>query len=289
MGVGEKFRAFCEGLTIPADARQIIAKRCRGITWRLNKDFWDSESETSHSFYTGSYGRGTATRGCSDIDLIMELPVAVYNRYKAYTSNGPSALLQAVKRSIVTTYSTTDVGADGQVVLVTFSDGIHFEVVPGFPVQGGGYIFPDSNNGGMWRFTNPKPEIEAVREVNDITGGNLTNLARLVRRWRDQNGVYMGGLLVDTFCHRFLSDWSYRDKGYVYYDWMTRDFFKYLSELDDAQEYWMAPESGQRVNRKGPFRMKATTAYRNALKAVEYEAQGESEAADIYWRLIYGA
>ncbi len=288
MGVGEKFKTFCEGLTIPTEDRQTISKRCKAITLRLNKDFWGSESEVDHSFYTGSYGRGTATRGCSDIDLLMVLPVELYEKYKAYTSNGPSALLQAVKKSIATTYSTTDIGADGQVVVVSFTDGVQFEVVPGFAAEGGGYIFPDSNNGGSWKFTNPKPEIRAVQELNEATKGNMVNLCRMVRRWRDQHGVYMGGLLVDTFCYKFLSEWAHKERGYLFYDWMTRDFFRYLSEIDDTQEYWIAPGSGQRVNRKGSFSKKAKAAYEQAVKAIEHEGKGQETSANTCWRAIYG-
>jgi len=44
-----------------------------------------------------------------------------------YVGNGQSALLQAVRASVKKTYSVTKVGADGQVILVPFDDGITFE------------------------------------------------------------------------------------------------------------------------------------------------------------------
>ena len=60
------------------------------------------------------------------------------------------ALLQSVKSSIEKTYSTSNIGADGQVIQVTFTDGITFEVVPVFTNKGGSYTFPDTNSGGRW-------------------------------------------------------------------------------------------------------------------------------------------
>lgn len=288
MSVAEKFRDYAATLTIPSDDRQTISTRCKSITKRLNRDFWGSDSDVNHSFYTGSYGRGTATRGCSDIDLIMELPVETYHRFDAYKTNGQSALLQAVKNSVATTYPNTIMGADGQVVVVWFSDHTRFEVVPAFAADGGGYLFPDSNGGGSWRFTNPKPEIQALAWSDAASKGNLKNLARLARRWRDNSEVYMGGLLVDTFCHRFMESWEHRDKSYLYYDYMTRDFFAFLKDIDDSQQYWIAPGSGQRVDRKGSFQRKAKTAYENALEAVRHEAKGEEWSANQYWRAIYG-
>ena len=83
-----------------------VSSRYKQITKRLNTDFYSSDSETLHSLYVGSYGRGTAIH-VSDIDMLFVLPVSVYNTYNGYITNGQSALLQAVKNSICKTYSTT--------------------------------------------------------------------------------------------------------------------------------------------------------------------------------------
>ena len=287
MGIGDKFETFCKGLTI--DNRSEISTRYRAITRRLNLDFWNTDSETSHSFYTGSYGRGTAARGLSDIDMLMPLPYDVYRQYDGYEGNGQSALLKAVRTSIKETYWNTDVGADGQVVVVEFGDGMNIEVVPGFICEDGSYTFPDSNDGGRWRNTNPKPEIEAIGRLNEQTKGNLVNLARMARTWRDWNGVRMGGLLVDTLCYRFLSTWEYKDRGYWYYDWMTRDFFDYLAKEDDEKAYWLAPGSNQQANRKGPFSRTARIAYNKAVEAIGHEDKQEDWAANQDWSAIYGS
>lgn len=108
----------------------------------------------------------------------------------------------------------------------------------------------------------------------------------MVRAWKDNCNVPMGGLLIDTFAYRFLKDWEYYDKSFTYYDWMTRDFFKYLSEQNDNQSYWLAVGSGQYIYPKGKFVAKAKTAYNDALKAIKYE--NNEYLANSYWRDIYG-
>lgn len=286
-GIGERFETFCKRLTI--DNRSDVSTRYKAITKRLNKDFWSSESETDHSFYTGSYGRGTAARGCSDIDVIMELPAATYHQYNDRKDNGQSALLQAVRTSLLKTYPSTAVGADGQVVVVPFSDGMVFEVVPAFLCTDSTFAFPDSNEGGRWRYTNPKPEIKAISDLDASTKGNMVNLARMVRKWRDQNGVKLGGLLVDTLCYNFLSNWANKDKGYLYYDFMTRDFFDYLSKEDDTKAYWLAPGSRQQANRKGPFARSAKVAYNHAIAAIDHDSKTHEWSANQEWGAIYGS
>lgn len=47
----------------------------------------------------GSYGRGTAIEGFSDLDMVFELPGALYKRYDDYIGNGQSALLRGVQES----------------------------------------------------------------------------------------------------------------------------------------------------------------------------------------------
>src|SRR5438132_851371 len=102
MGIGEDFETFCSLLTVNS-ASDISTRYCR-ITRRLNTEYWNTESETAHSFYTGSYGRGTARRGFSDLDMIFELPSAMHTQYDGHIRNGQSALLQNVKQSIQKSY-----------------------------------------------------------------------------------------------------------------------------------------------------------------------------------------
>lgn len=287
MSLSADFRTFCSELTV--DTTNLISQRYHAITRRLNRDFWGTESETNHSLYVGSYGRDTAIRGVSDIDMIFRLPYSVYERYDSYLGNGQSALLQAVKNSILRTYSTTDVGGDGQVVVVRFSS-MRFEVVPAFVNKDDSFTYPDSNNGGRWRITDPRPEISAVNETNNLCNLNLKRLCRMARAWKDEHNVPMGGLLIDTLANSFLRNWAYRQKSYTYYDWMARDFFNSLANQDPNQSYWRALGSGQYIYRKGNFEYKAKQARNLAQEAIDcqLDAVTSTRRSRLKWREIFG-
>jgi len=285
MGIGDDFKTFCGNLTV--NNRGDISNRYKAITKRLNLDFWNSTSDTDHSRYVGSYGRETAIRGFSDLDMLFILKDVDFLRYSQYSGNGESALLQAIKNSIKETYPNTNVGGDGQVVVVEFSDKMKFEVVPCFTTSDNGFLYPDANDGGRWRITNPLPEIQAVSDMDKKCNGNLKELCRMARSWKNEWNVPMGGLLIDTLAHNFLKDWGNKDKGYLYYDWMSRDFFNYLSNQNTEQSYWLAIGSGQYIYRKGLFEYKAKQCYNLAVEAIEkyekypFTARGK-------WRDIYG-
>lgn len=287
MGIASKFENFIYTLRIPDDKIAKISDRYKQITKRLNNDFWNKNSEKEHSLYVGSYGRDTETK-TSDIDMLFWLPYEKYSQYSNYSGNGQSALLQDVKESIRKTYSQTDIRADGQVIVVDFSDGICFEVVPCFENNDGSFIHPNSNNGGSWKRTDPIPEIKTIKDENNEWNKNLKRLCRMARAWKDEFGVPIGGLLIDTLAHNFLENWEYKNESYSCYHWMIRDFFEYLKNQNKEQKYWHAVGSNQKIYRKGKFESKAQKAYYASLEAIEYEDKGHEAAADKKWKEIFG-
>ena len=288
MGVAEWFTDFNQNLIIQDGGT--ISSRYKAITRRLNTDFRNSNSDTSHSYYVGSYGRNTAIKGISDLDIIFELPYEVYTQYNNYSGNGQSALLQQVRNSMQKTYSTTSISGNGQVVVVSFQDGITFEVVPEFINTDKSYTYPDPNNYGSWKVTNPKPEIASVKERNASCNNNLIPLCRMMRAWKREWKVPIGGLLIDTLAYQFINSFPHKDKSYLYYDFMCRDFFKWMSEQDPEQEFWKAPGSNQKVNGKGLFQAKAKKCYNLSLEAILIagDSNKKDTTAKQKWREIFG-
>ena len=210
------------GETISSEQRSDISYRYKRITRAINREFWDSESVTEHSFYVGSYGRGTAI-DTSDIDILMELPRDMYNQYDAHKGNGQSRLLQTVKNAILETFPHSDVRGDGQVVVVNFTDGIKFEILPAFKNLDywgrwtGKYDYPDSNMGGNWLSTNPKAEQEAMEQKNRESNGLLYDTCRHMRQIRDTHfkSYHLPGIVIDSFAYHKIGNWHWTREGEV--------------------------------------------------------------------------
>jgi hypothetical protein len=289
LGVGEWFSEFCVGLRIDREKRSSIAYRASRITKQLNADFRNLDSDVAHSFYVGSYGRGTAIPTVSDVDLLYSLPADLYGQYNAYVANGQSALLSAVRASLQNTYSSSKISGNGQVAVIEFNDGITFEVLPAFLNRADGYTFADANSGGSWKTCKPKQEMNAFATRDTDCNGNLIELSRMARAWRDTNNVPMSGMLIDTLAYQFIATWGYRDKGYLYYDFLTRDFFGELAAQDLSKSYWQAPGSASYVLRSGQFEYKARQAELRAREALVYQANGNYWSAKQKYREIYGS
>ena len=176
---------------IDLDTRSLISVRYKRITKAVNQTFWNSISDTAHSFYVGSYGRGTAIN-TSDLDVLIELPDAEYNHFSNIYGNGPSRLLQSVKNAILDTYPRTDIrGWDGT------------------------YKYPDSHMGGNWMSTNPKAEQDAIKEKNEQSNGLLYDACKHIRYIRDNNfqSYHLSGILIDSFMHNAIKGWHFLRDG----------------------------------------------------------------------------
>lgn len=287
MSVADWFSTFCDEIRISSDNVETIRSRYHQITKRINLEYYSTSSETAYSLYIGSYGRDTEIF-TSDIDMLVQLPYETYAKFNSYSSNGQSALIQEVKNALSKTYSVTNLKGDGQIISLPFQDGINFEVLPTFINKDGSYTYPNSNNGGSWKTTDPKAEISAIKEMNDKCNNNLKPLCRMMRAWKNKCDVSISGILIDILAYHFISTWGERDKSFLYYDWLSRDFFKYLSEQDAKQTLWQAMGSGRYIYHSGSFVSRAKTAYELAVEATEKSSDYPTTAKS-KWRQIYGS
>ena len=287
MSVANWFSTFCDNIRISSDDETTIRSRYHQITKRINLEYYNTSSDTAHSLYIGSYGRDTEIY-TSDIDMLVQLPYATYAKFDAYTSNGQSALLQEVKNALAKTYSVTNLKGDGQIINLPFQDGINFEVLPAFlNKDDSSFTYPNSNSGGSWKTTDPRAEISAIKEMNDKCNNNLKPLCRMMRAWKSKCDVNISGILIDILAHRFISAWGERDKSFLYYDWMSRDFFKYLSEQDAKQTLWQAMGSGRYIYHSGAYVSNAKADYDLAVEATD-KGTDYPTTAKSKWRQIYG-
>lgn len=279
MSIADTFKQFIANLAV--DNAATISSRYEEITCSLNKKFRDTESKTANSLQVGSYGRWTAIKGISDLDMLYIMPKSEWEYYK---DGGQSKLLSDAAAAIRTRYPQTTVRVDRLVVAAVYST-FRVEAQPVFEQDDGSFKYPDTYNDGAWKITKPREEIKAMSDFVSEKNKNLRRLCKMARAWKNKHGVGMGGLLIDTLAHNFLnSTVEYDDKSYLYYDFMSRDFFSYLKELP-KQDYFAALGSGQRVKVKKNFQRKAKKAYELCLKAIEADGQDNQNEK---WRKVYG-
>ncbi len=199
------------------------------MTSALNREFRDTDSKTANSLQVGSYGRYTAIKGISDLDMIYIMPSG---QWGYYDDKGPARLLADAKAAITKRYPNTTVKTDRCVVRAEYND-FHVEVQPAFEEGDGSFKYPDTYGTGGWKITKPRLEISEISETDKATNKNLRKLCKMTRAWKNKHGVAMGGLLIDTLAYNFLcSTDDYDSRSSNWHDYMCRDFFSSISKMN---------------------------------------------------------
>lgn len=252
----------CEDLLL--DNLEEMQKTAGEIAKKLNCHYYSlSDEKSEHLYIVGSVGRETAVKNSSDLDIIFDLPTSVYQKYNAYDSNGQSALLQEVKGVLLDRYPRTTMRGDGQVVVIEFTK-YTVELVPSFKQSDGRFKYPDTHDGGSWKYTDPISEQDECANCNTTSKGIYYDFCHLIRSWKNNIGFEFGGLLIDTLVYNHFSlNSSYSASSHEEYIDILRSTFKYLKGLNKDQSCWLAVGSNQQVSNcdNGRFIDKANSAY----------------------------
>ena len=217
-----------------------------GIAAKLSLEYYGSKDDNDRLYIVGSVGRRTAIRGCSDVDVVFDMPQEKFNQYNQYVGNGQSALLQDVKNALIERYPNTDIKGDGQVVVVGFEKYV-VEIVPGFKNADKTFTYPDTHNGGSWKSTNPIAEQEACAKLNAKTQGVYIRLCKIIRYWKNNVGLVFHGIALDTLVFNFLANSDYDSESEPDYIDLTIRAVEYIADnLDDNLLYY-APGSRDAV------------------------------------------
>lgn len=283
--VTRHFKEFEKNLRTSENNVTKINNRVKVITKIINQAYWQNASESLHSLLVGSYGRGTAIH-LSDIDLLVELPREQKERFEQYIGNGQSALLQDIKDKLLEHYSTSTIKGDGQIVSIEFSDDIRFEILPAFKISGvDRYEYPDTNDGGSWKETNPKLEQERLTERDNEHGHAVKKFCRMLRAWNDVNNVGLHGIVIDSIVYNFFESWENSKTSYVFFDFISRDFFSFVVEFIANKEILFSLDGSYTIE-IGTIESKVKNAFEASKRAIA--SGNDNREAEEHWRKIFG-
>ena len=284
--IADKFRDFVNKLKV--DNHDSIVQRGREIALAVNSYYWRIKSDTRNIFYLGSFGRDTAIKELSNVNMLVVLPLQEYQRLEKWPGNVQRTFLREVK-DFMTKISKDAYINDEHCLLLPFEKKPVFEVIPAIlSPKKNAYIYPDPSNGGAWESFNPIREIEVIDEYNYKFGGKVKHLARMTRAWKFTHNVVMPSMLIDTLAMNFMDDWEGGETSYAYYGNMMMDFMEYLAGRKIAQLDWYAKGSNRLIHREEDFGAPANEAFKKTVEALTYEEKGESYNANRCWKEIFG-
>lgn len=109
MSTSSRFTKFLSNLTLTSDQLADAQTKYDGVAKKLHSHYDTGAFTGSTRKLIGSYGKGTAVRPPRDVDILFLLPASEYERYKKYTGNAQSQLLQAVRAILLEKYPSTNI------------------------------------------------------------------------------------------------------------------------------------------------------------------------------------
>lgn len=285
------FQNFKAAIALQSTHHEDAQGKAERIGRCLHRAYYTGEYNPYNLLLGGSYGKGTAIRPTSDVDLMYFLPYDEYVRFSAYQGNGQSALLAEVRMKLLETFRTTDIRADGQVVVVDY-ESYKFEVVPAFLIGNQTYI-ADTNDGGRWKAVYPFQEISNLDGLDRQTIGHVRSLVQYLKVWKRVKEVPLKSIILEEATMSLLRNWGYLGLSIDasapmgdlwYHDFLVRDFFQFL-----LQHERLVMRDGEVIPFGDGWRRKAEYAFEQATIASEYEKLDQRLMAVGHWQNIFGA
>ena len=273
----KQFTKFSENIRLTENQEKDAKTKYTGVCTTLHNSYYDNKYDGKTKFLFGSYKTRTNTRPLSenqDVDVLFKIPEETYNKYKDYEGNGPSALLQEVKKILKKTYTTTDeIKGWGKIVLVKFTDNKHnVEVLPAYELKDRTYKIPNSENGGSWDNFDPREQVNTFLDSNSKTDLLTADLTRMMKTWvKNTSSLDYKSYTLLNHIMDFLKSNYKKGAAYSDYHFVIRDCFSYLKKNCDSS-----------------LDSHLETAYNRAVKACNFISEDKPKEASLEWRKIFG-
>lgn len=233
----EFFLKFLENIGLTSTQKEDARIKYNWVCQTVHNYFYDKKYDGSTKLLFWSYRKDTNIRPITeshDVDVLIRLPIEVYEQYNSHQSNWQSNLIQKIKEILKDSYTTTDrIKWWWKVILVAFKDGTHnVELLPAFEQGDWSFIIPNSEAWWSWEIFNPKAELGKFFESNKETSGLTRNLSKIIKKWkRGVSWLTIKSYKIEEYVIKFLDSYDYQDKSYAV---IIHNFFQYLLNQIDA-------------------------------------------------------
>ena len=272
MSIQGQFNQFYRGIKLTPKQRKDARTKYTEVYKALYEYYYpNARYDESKKLLIGSYGQGTHIRPVRDVDVIFIMPRRSFSQYRDMGLNGPSYLLQEVKTVLEIKYPNVPVRIDHKVVVLKFAKQHKVEVQPAWRSKGDGFKVPYTKQNSPWVITYPLQRIREIQKSDSRTH-KTKMLIRMIKKWQEVKNVRLKSYQVEDAVLGFFGNQKTSDNRPT--SVLVRGFFKSF-------------HSNAELN--NPARGSARTAYNIAVKAYQFESNGNVAGATLEWRNIFGS
>jgi hypothetical protein len=283
MTVTEAFSSFKSNVELPDRRQKEAAAAQKGIRERIA-----AYLAIEDSFLTGSYARHTKIDPLNDIDVFL-----VRNKYRTGLSSSgtgifPDTALEEVVGAVRKAYPTIVIAKKQNRSVNVQIPGLSFgfDLTPAWLRNPDGYWVPNRDD-GSWIPSDPEAHAVRMTAANDLNGGKLKPLIKMVKHWSRNNYDRLCSFHVELICEEI-----FRVENIDSYQLGVATVLVHLPEYIGRR--MLDPTYGQyRVDKElTPTELmellqRASNDARNAIEALKLERTGYDSQAIDKWKNIF--
>lgn len=160
------------------------------------------------------------------------------------------------------------------------------EVIPAFALAKERHWICITADGGSYKTVDYEAERLSISSSTTNSNGNTRELVKMMKRWQTHCNVPIKSFWFEILAVNFIREWEHAGKTRTWYDWMVRDFLRYLVGKENS--YIFAPGTYEAMYLGSSWVSKAKTARDRAEKAADLESKGYPLTAGAEWQKIFG-
>src|SRR3546814_16221332 len=91
------------------------------------------------------------------------------------------------------------------------------------------FYFCNSHDGGRYDIADPAAEKDFIAEVHTNNNNNLRTMIKMAKAWQEHCNVPLNSFQIELLMPEFLTPSFWQNKGYFSYDFILRNFFRYIT------------------------------------------------------------
>lgn len=292
-----RIQALLWGIRATPTERQRATTAATQVAGRLLHHLSDNYalpvSNVGNAHVIGGFGKGTARRGNSVVDLLVALPDHLRPCSDPELANAVTStrdLFETIACVLAHHYQGVHITRDGWLGLaMPTPQTLSVRLRPSFACQSGGYLVaqPFARSGASpWRHSHPEAERRLLDDTDVNSGGKATDLILMLKLWRHHHDVPISSFAIECLAVEFVQSWIYRGQSALFYDWMMRDFFFWM--VAQAGRHLTIPGSHELVSLGDDWVEHAERAYFSAAQGSDFERDNRDDRALTCWRQVFG-
>ena len=300
--VSARFRAFLNELQPTPGERYATWAAARDVGDLIKRRFFlpgiDVDANAGDHLVIGGFGNGTAVRPVRGVDLLFVVPARYALEAGVVAARGGGkvpALFRDMIDLLGGRYPGVEMSREGWLSVQAEAgrspagERIAVRIIPCFALSGGGYQVAASGGRagrGPWGRIHPQAELRHLDRVDAAGHGKARDLIRMLKAWRRASGAALGTFALELLACEFVTVWIYQRQSALFYDWMVRDFF-----------FWLTAQGGRSLPIPGTAETlalgdiwcaDAAAAHAAAAEASDLERDNRDDQALARWRRIFG-